>query len=90
MSKSVEEEKLAVESGYWMLYRYNPLLKEQGKNPLKLDSKEPNGKFQEFIRSEVRFSSVKKLFPDRAEVLFKRAEEEMLERYNYYKKLASS
>jgi len=90
MTKSVEEEKLAVESGYWMLYRYNPLLKEQGKNPLKLDSKEPNGKFQEFIRSEVRFSSVKKLFPDRAEVLFKRAEEEMLERYNYYKKLASS
>jgi len=88
MSKSIEEEKLAVESGYWLLYRYNPLLKQQGKNPLIFETKQPSGKFQEFIRSEVRFSSVKKLFPERAEELFKKAEEFMLERYNYYKKLA--
>ena len=88
MSKSVEEEKLAVQCGYWFLYRYNPLLKKEGKNPLIFETPQPNGKFQEFIRSEVRFSSVKKLFPDRAEELFKKAEEVMLERYNYYKKLA--
>lgn len=88
MSKSVEEEKLAVQCGYWFLYRYNPLLKKEGKNPLIFETPQPNGKFQEFIRSEVRFSSVKKLFPDRAEEIFKKAEEVMIERYNYYKKLA--
>jgi len=88
MSKSIREEKLAVECGYWLLYRYNPLLKQQGKNPLIFETKPPNGKFQEFIRSEVRFSSVKKLFPQRAEELFKKAEEFVNERYNYYKKLA--
>ena len=89
MSKSVYEEKLAVDCGYWLLYRYDPRLKKEGRNPLRLDSREPNGKFQEFIRSEVRFSSVKKLFPERAEELFKRAEEGVLERYQFYKKLAS-
>jgi len=88
MSKSVEEEKLAVECGYWPLYRFNPALDDEGKNPFKLESKEPNGKFQEFIQSEVRFSSVKKLFPDRAEELFAKAEKAMLKRYAHYKKLA--
>ncbi len=88
MSKSVEEEKLAVECGYWPLYRFNPLMADEGKNPFKLESKEPNGKFQEFIQSEVRFSSVKKLFPDRAEELFAKAEKAMLKRYAHYKKLA--
>ncbi|MCD6312038.1 MAG: hypothetical protein J7M11_06235, partial [Elusimicrobia bacterium] len=88
MSKSVEEEKLAVECGYWPLYRFNPLWADDGKNPFKLECKEPNGKFQDFIRSEVRFSSVKKLFPGRAEELFAKAEKAMLARYAHYKKLS--
>ncbi|MEA2081927.1 MAG: pyruvate:ferredoxin (flavodoxin) oxidoreductase, partial [Elusimicrobiota bacterium] len=89
MSRSVEEEKLAVECGYWPLYRFNPLWENEGKNPFKLEGKEPNGKFQDFIRGEVRFSSVKKLFPDRAEELFAKAEKAMLTRYAHYKKLAA-
>lgn len=88
MSKSVLEEKLAVDCGYWPLYRYNPLLAREGKNPFKLESKEPNGKFREFLAGEVRFSSLKKLFPERADKLFEAAEKAMLERYNHYKKLA--
>ena len=89
MSKSIEEEKLAVKSGYWALYRYNPLLKKEGKNPFILESKEPDGSFQEFLQREVRFKSLKKLFPDRADWLYKKAENDMLERYSYYKKLAA-
>ncbi|MCD6413594.1 MAG: pyruvate:ferredoxin (flavodoxin) oxidoreductase [Elusimicrobia bacterium] len=89
MSKSVQEEKLAVDCGYWPLFRYNPLLAREGKNPFKLESKEPNGKFKEFLSGEVRFSSLKKLFPKRAERLFEEAEKAMLERYNHYKKLAT-
>jgi pyruvate-ferredoxin/flavodoxin oxidoreductase len=88
MSKSVREEKLAVDCGYWPLYRYNPKLAEEGKNPFKLESKEPNGKFHEFLSGEVRFSSLKKLFPGRAEELYRKAEKAMLERYSHYKKIA--
>ncbi len=88
MSKSVEEEKLAVDCGYWPLYRYNPQLAKEGKNPFKLESKAPNGKFREFLFGEVRFNSLKKLFPGRAEELYEKAEKAMLERYNHYKKLA--
>ena len=87
MSKSVEEEKLAVDCGYWPLYRYNPQLAREGKNPFKLESKAPNGKFREFLFGEVRFNSLKKLFPGRAEELYEKAEKAMLERYNHYKKL---
>lgn len=88
MSQSIREEKLAVDCGYWPLYRYNPLLSDAGKNPLKLESKEPNGKFQEFMAGEVRFNSVKKLFPGRAEELFAKAEKAMLGRSAHYKKLS--
>jgi len=88
MSKSVQEEKLAVDCGYWPLYRYNPALSKEGKNPFKLESKEPNGTYQEFIKSEVRFNSVKKRFPERADELFAKAEKTMLERYSHYKQLA--
>ena len=67
MGLSQKEEKLAVECGYWHLYRYNPLLEEQGKNPFTLDSKEPDWtKFQDFLKGEVRFASLYKMFPDRA------------------------
>lgn len=83
------EEKKAVEAGYWHLYRYNPLLKEQGKNPFVLDSKEPTASYRDFILSEVRYSSLTKTFPDKAEVLFNAAEKNAKERLAMYKKLAT-
>jgi len=90
MGKTQTEEKLAVESGYWANYRYNPLLEKEGKNPFTLDSKEPDWtKFQEFLGGEVRYSSLKKTFPEVAEKLFKEAEENAKWRYNYYKRLAN-
>jgi len=88
MTHSIKEEKLAVECGYWPLYRYNPELLKQGKNPFIFESKEPNGKFQEFLLNEVRYNSLKKMFPDIADRLFKKAEKDAWERYLYYKKLA--
>ena len=88
MSKSQEEEKRAVDCGYWQLYRYNPELKEEGKNPFILDSKEPTGDYQEFILGETRYSSLKKTQPEMAEKLFKENEEESKARYEGYKKLA--
>ena len=88
MGLSQEEEKKAVETGYWPLYRYNPLLKEEGKNPFILDSKEPKGDFREFLMGEVRYSSLTRTFPDHAETLFKKAEEDMKEKYETYKRMA--
>ena len=69
-------------------WRYIPENKEQGKNPFVLDSKEPNGKLREFMMGEVRFSSLTRTFPDRAEVLFREAEEFTAKRYAEYKALA--
>jgi pyruvate-ferredoxin/flavodoxin oxidoreductase len=89
MGRSQNEEKLAVETGYWPLYRYNPRLKEEGKNPLILDSKEPAGDFKEFLMGEVRYSSLTRTFPDRAKELFDAAEKDAKERYLRYKRLAS-
>ncbi len=88
MGKSQEEEKKAVESGYWHLYRYNPLLVNEGKNPFTLDSREPTASFRDFIMSEVRYSSLIKSFPQQAEELFKAAEEDAKYRYQSYKRLA--
>ncbi len=86
MGKTQREEKLAVEAGYWHLYRYNPMLEEEGKNPFTLDSKEPQwDKFQEFLKGEVRYTSLVKTFPEEAKVLFKSAEENAKWRYNSYK-----
>ncbi|MDA3942630.1 MAG: pyruvate:ferredoxin (flavodoxin) oxidoreductase [Bacteroidetes bacterium] len=88
MGKSQYEEQLAVESGYWQMYRYSPALEEEGKNPFQLDSKEPDwDKFNAFIGSEVRYSSLKKTFPEQAKVLGKIALENAKWRYNYYKRL---
>ncbi|MBP7505097.1 MAG: pyruvate:ferredoxin (flavodoxin) oxidoreductase, partial [Prolixibacteraceae bacterium] len=90
MGKSNEEMKRAVEAGYWSLFRYNPLLEAEGKNPFQLDSKEPDwSKFQAFLNGEVRYTSLKKSFPEVAEELFAAAEENAKWRYNYYKRLAS-
>lgn len=86
MGKTQQEQKLAVEAGYWHLYRYNPMLEEEGKNPFTLDSKEPQwDKFQEFLKGEVRYTSLLKTFPEEAKVLFKSAEENAKWRYNSYK-----
>lgn len=90
MSKSQNEGKLAVESGYWPLYRYNPELALEGKNPFILDSKEPTASFRDFLMGEVRYASLKKLFPDAADDLYTRAEKEAKARYEMYKRLAQN
>ena len=88
MGKSQEEEKRAVDSGYWTLYRFNPRLKMEGKNPFTLDSKEPTADYNEFLMSEVRYSSLTRTFPEEAKRLFKMAEDDMKERFETYKKLS--
>ena len=90
MGLSQKEEKLAVDCGYWHLYRYNPMLEEQGKNPFTLDSKEPDWtKFQDFLKGEVRFASLQKLFPDTAGELLAKTEEFAKIRLETYKRLAA-
>ena len=88
MGLAQAEIKKAVECGYWPLYRFNPDLAEQGKNPLTLDSKEPSGSYQDFIKGEVRYASLAKLFPDVAQDLFDRNEKDAMEKYAKYKNLA--
>ena len=89
MGLSQMEEKKAVDSGYWILYRYDPRLKAEGKNPLILDSKAPEGDFKEFLMGEVRYSSLTRTFPENAETLFEKAEKDMKDRYDTYQKLAA-
>ena len=88
MGCSQLEEKRAVDCGYWATYRFNPELKEQGKNPFILDSKEPTANFRDFLMGEVRFSSLQKMFPDTAEALFEKTEKDAKTRLEGYKKLA--
>jgi pyruvate-ferredoxin/flavodoxin oxidoreductase len=89
MGATQNESKLAVESGYWHLYRYNPMLEEEGKNPFQLDSKEPDwNKFQEFLMGEVRYTALAKSFPEDAKILFKASEDNAKWRYSSYKRLA--
>lgn len=88
MGKTVEREKKAVEAGYWHLYRYNPILKEEGKNPFSLDSKEPKASFREFLEGEVRYTSLKGSFPELAEELYAKAEKDAKDRYEGYKRMA--
>ena len=88
MGRSQLEEKNAVAAGYWHLYRYNPLLKQEGKNPFILDSKEPTASYRDFIMGETRYSSLIATFPERAKVLFEEAEKHARERYETYKRMA--
>ena len=88
MSGAQTEIKRAVEAGYWHMYRYNPVLKEQGKNPFTLDSKEPTANFRDFIMGEVRYSSLVRTFPETADELFNECERDAKERYENYRKLA--
>ena len=88
MGCSQLEAKLAVDCGYWATYRYNPALKEKGENPFVLDSKEPTADFREFLLGEVRYSSLLKQYPETAEALFTKTEQDAKERLNNYKRLA--
>ena len=88
MGKTVQNEADAVKCGYWHLYRHNPELKAQGKNPFTLDSKEPTESFRDFIMGQVRYASIAKQFPEQAEELFAMAEESAKDRLESYKRLA--
>ena len=89
MNKNKEDEmKKAVAAGYWNLFSFNPQLKAEGKNPFQLDSKAPTASYKDFIMGEVRYASLKKLFPAVADQLFDRAEKEAENKYEYYKKLS--
>ncbi|MBR5192493.1 MAG: pyruvate:ferredoxin (flavodoxin) oxidoreductase [Clostridia bacterium] len=88
MTKTQEEEKKAVDCGYWQLYRYNPTLADEGKNPFTLDSKEPTGNYKEFLLGETRYASLMKARPELAENLFEQTEKDSKERIANYKRLA--
>jgi pyruvate-ferredoxin/flavodoxin oxidoreductase len=88
MSRSQHQEKLAVEAGYWPLYRFNPDLAKEGKNPFTLDSKEPTLDYVDHLRTEIRYSSLERQFPDRADELFKKAADDARARFELYKKLS--
>ena len=90
MGKSQAEEEKAVKCGYWHLWRYNPALEAEGKNPFTLDSKEPEWEgFKDFLKGEVRYASVMKQYPQEAEELFQAAEDNAKWRYASYKRMAA-
>jgi len=88
MGKSMEQARLAVESGYWPLYRFNPTLAAQGKNPLILESKAPDGTLQEFLSGENRYAQLEQLYPEESKRLRAQIEKEYTERYYQLKQLA--
>ena len=88
MGRSIANEEQAVKCGYWHLYRYNPTLKAEGKNPFILDSKEPTESFRAFLMGQVRYAAIAKQYPEVAEELFEMTEENAKERYEIYKMLA--
>ncbi|MCP4746545.1 MAG: pyruvate:ferredoxin (flavodoxin) oxidoreductase [Desulfobacteraceae bacterium] len=90
MGKTQEETKLAVASGYWPLYRYNPLLTKEGKNPFVFESKEPDGTLKNFLGGEVRYAALEKLFPKEAERLHSQLETEFTQRYERFKQMAAA
>jgi pyruvate-ferredoxin/flavodoxin oxidoreductase len=88
MGKAQEEAKLAVQSGYWPLYRYDPRLKAEGKNPFQLDSKKPDGTLKQFMEGEIRYASLKRTYPEEAERLHALLVEQFTERYEELAQLA--
>ncbi len=88
MGKTQEETSLAVKSGYWPLYRFNPMLTAEGKNPFVLDSKEPDGSLQAYLAGEVRYAALHMIFPDEAKRLHTRLEAEFTDRYAALKRKA--
>jgi pyruvate-ferredoxin/flavodoxin oxidoreductase len=89
MRKGLEQQKLAVQSGFWPLYRYNPLLAQEGKNPLTIDSKEPTVPFQQYAYNETRYRMLVQSDEARAEMLLKLAEQDIKTRLNFYKQMAA-
>ncbi len=89
MGRTQNQEKLAVEAGYWHLWRFDPRVAAQGKNPFTLDSKAPKGDFKEFLLSEIRYAALAKQFPEVADKLFENAEKMAEERYKGYKRMAA-
>ncbi len=89
MGRTQNQEKEAVLSGYWHLWRFDPRVAEQGKNPFSLDSKAPTKSFQDFLKSEVRYTALQKSFPDVAQELFDEAEKQAQERYQSYLRMAA-
>ena len=89
MGLSQKEEKLAVDCGYWHLYRYNPTLEEQGKNPFSLDSKAPTEDYKDFIMGEVRYSSLKRSFPDKADKLYDQSAADAEARFEHLSRLTA-
>ena len=90
MGKTQEEMKIAVDTGYWPLYRFDPRLADEGKNPFQLDSKEPNGQLRDFIMGEVRYNVLTMTFPEEAQKLHKKLEENVDARYQKYKRMAEN
>ncbi len=90
MGKTQREAQLAVESGYWPMFRYNPALADEGKNPFILDYKEPNGTLQDFLSSEVRFAALEKTHPEESKRLRAKLEEEVNDRYKLLKAMAET
>jgi pyruvate-ferredoxin/flavodoxin oxidoreductase len=89
MTRTQSNEKDAVACGYWQLYRFDPRAKEEGKNPFTLDSKDPTGNFRDYIMNQVRYSSLVKEFPETAEELLAKTEEDAMKRIAGYKKMAA-
>jgi len=89
LGNSQMQAKRAVEAGYWSLYHYDPRRIGQGENPFVLDSKEPSNDFKEFLLSEVRYSSLRRQFPERAEMLYEKAEADAKARRSNYTRLAN-
>jgi pyruvate-ferredoxin/flavodoxin oxidoreductase len=88
MANCQAEMKKAVEAGYWQMFRYNPAKKAAGENPFTLDSKEPTASYQDFIKSEARYARLAQAFPERAAVLFEKAEANAKAKYERLVKLA--
>lgn len=88
--QSMLEEKRAVEAGYWHLWRYNPDLKKEGKNPFILDSKPPTANFRDFLLGETRFASLQRTFPDTAEALYEKTEQDAKDRYEGYVRMSKA
>jgi pyruvate-ferredoxin/flavodoxin oxidoreductase len=89
MSHGLDEHKKAVDSGHWILYRFNPELIAQGKNPLQLDSKPPSISYADYAYGEVRFRTLKASMPERSDKLIRMAQEDAVRRYNLYKQMAA-
>ena len=87
MGTSIKQEKKAVDTGYWHLFRYNPMLKEEGKNPFVLDSREPKGSYQDFLQSEIRYTQLINVFPENAEKMYELSEQYAKERLERYKRM---